>query len=334
MKRGRVCRGFLGGDGKRAIIRLVDLREALRDVVRVGVARGAVDFEGVVAGAVEYLDTFEGEPAELEAAARAVAVDEFAAHEEAQAGWGDEELEPDRLRAAFRALDEAGIVARADFACCQNCGIHEIGAEIPEGETRRGYAFCHRQDVEGALDGGGVHLAFGVFGKGGGAAEIAAEVVDVLGRHGFEPVWNGDAGTRVFVPMTWRVRRHGRLAAYPGRPEAPGPVLTVSVQDLARGTWQEDWPMTFPEVRSLLLDLPPVAGSFFVCATPSERVVQGMWEGGDRLWAEQLVAEERASYGRSVTLDEALGVLRVLAEEGRYSLGELGPLRRETWPEG
>ncbi|MCP2337864.1 DUF6891 domain-containing protein [Actinomadura rupiterrae] len=310
-----------------------DLKEELRDTVRTHAARGMSDFDGVVEAAVEYLDTFEGDERDLEEAAREVAVEEFAAHAEAQAAWGDGPLEPDRLRAAFRSLDEAGIIARADFTCCQNCGVHEIGAEVPEGATARGYAFCHRQDVEGALHGGGVYLSYGVFDGKGNPADIAAEVVDVLGRHGFAPEWNGDAGKRVFVPMTWRVRRHGRLAAYPGRQEPEAPVLKVSIQDLARRTWQEDWPMTFAEVRAALLDLPPADGSFFVCVSASDQAVQGMWQDGGRLWAEHPDPAERVSLGRFVTVEEAIGMLRALAEEDRVTLTELGPVEREAWPE-
>lgn len=312
-----------------------DLIEALRDVVWEQVARGEFDFDEVVEAAVEYLDgENDGEARERRyAAAREVTVTAFTAHAQAQQAWGAGLLDPDRLRAAFRALDAAGIIARADFACCQNCGFSAIGDEIREGETRRGFAFCHRQDIENALRGGGVYLAFGSFAEDTTAEEVAIEIVQTLTRYGFEPKWTGDAGRRIFVPMTWRVRRYGRLAAHPGRPEPQSPTLEVSIQDCARGTWQQDWPIAFAELRAALLDLPPVEGSFFICVSSSGATVQGMWQARERLWVEYLDERARASFGRFITMDEALDVLRVLTDEDRITLADLGPLTREEWPE-
>jgi hypothetical protein len=188
--------------------------EDLQDVVRDEVARGESDFDEVVEAALEYVEGEDDE--ELRAAARRLAIAEFAAHAEAQRSWGDGPLDPDRLNAAFEALDAAGIVARADFTCCQTCGRSEIGGEVPEGETRRGFTFCHGQDVDRALHGEGVYLTFGSFDADAATpADIAAEVVQALARHGFAPHWEGDVAKRIHVPMTWQVRRTGELAVYP-----------------------------------------------------------------------------------------------------------------------
>ena len=187
--------------------------EDLRNVVREEVARGESDFDEVVEAALEYLDAEDDE--ELRAATREVAIAEFAAHAQAQRSWGDGPLAPDRLRAAFEALGSGGIVARADFTCCQTCGFSEIGDEVPEGETRRGFTFCHSQDIDRALHGEGVYLAFGSFSEDVAPVEVADEVVEVLTRYGFEPQWGGDVRTRIHVPMSWQVRRDGDLAAYP-----------------------------------------------------------------------------------------------------------------------
>lgn len=195
-----------------------DLLDDLRTTIREDVARGEDDFEEIVESAVEYLDG-EEEPETAEAAARAIAAEEFAAHAEAQRGWGDGPLDTDRLDEAFAELDAAGIIARADFTCCIICGFSEIYGEAEEGATPRGVVFCHNQDVNSAIEGGDVHLAFA-----GDPSEttprIAAEIVETLGRHGLETEWNGDTDRRILVRMEWRVRREGALAEYPA---APGP---------------------------------------------------------------------------------------------------------------
>ncbi|MBA8955892.1 DUF6891 domain-containing protein [Actinomadura namibiensis] len=191
-----------------------DMLEEVQEVVWTEVARGEADFDEVVEAAVDYL-AGQADEETLRAVAREAAMAGFAAHAEAQRSWGDGPLDTDRLDAAFRELDAAGIVARAGFTCCQTCGFAEIGGEAPEGESPRGFTFCHQQDVESALHGGGLYLAFGSFSKDIAPEEIATEVVRVLVRHGFAPEWNGEVGRRVFLPMTWRVRRDD----HPGREE-------------------------------------------------------------------------------------------------------------------
>jgi hypothetical protein len=195
------------------------VKKHLRSHVSDIVALGESDFDEVVEAAIEFFDDEDegGATEEMRhAAAREAAIIEFAAHADAQRAWETGPLDPDRLHAAFRALDAAGIIARADFTCCQTCGLAEIGAEIPEGDTRRGYTFCHRQDVEAAVHGRGIHLSYGSLADDTAPGEVAVEIIRTLTRHGFEPEWNADLYKRIFVPMTWRVRRHGRLAAYPG----------------------------------------------------------------------------------------------------------------------
>ena len=118
----------------------------------------------------------------------------------------------DRLFAVFDALDRDGIVARADFTCCQTCGHAEIGDEA--GDDARGYVFFHRQDTESAVAGGGVWLAYGSFGEpaagqGPAAADeaVAREVVAALTASGLPVEWDGSARTRIKVgPMAWRKR--------------------------------------------------------------------------------------------------------------------------------
>ncbi|MCC8247459.1 DUF6891 domain-containing protein [Saccharothrix luteola] len=130
-----------------------------------------------------------------------------------QESW-PESTDVDRLFAVFDALDRDGIVARADFTCCQTCGHAEIGDEA--GDDARGYVFFHRQDTESAVAGEGVWLAYGSFGEPAShgstdhaAADeaVAREVVAALAASGLPVEWNGSARTRIKVgPMDWRKR--------------------------------------------------------------------------------------------------------------------------------
>ncbi|BCY06781.1 hypothetical protein [Actinoplanes sp. L3-i22] len=198
-----------------------EAREHIANVV----ARGRVDCLTIVDDTVEYLHG-EGDPAEIRALAWQLAGPAFEAHLAAQAGW-PERTDSDRVTAAFRALDAAGIVAREEFACCRNCGVTEIRDEA---STGRGYAFYHLQDAEGAARGEGLHIAFGPFaGSASASEEIGAEVAAALRAEGLDVSWDGSAGRRISVRMAWAQRRHGRMAAYLTESPAASPVIEVEV---------------------------------------------------------------------------------------------------------
>ncbi|MGH3388059.1 MAG: DUF6891 domain-containing protein [Actinomadura sp.] len=309
------------------------LRAELRDHIRVALAIGADDFDAVVAASVDRFDR----GAQAHATAAEIAAEEFAAYRSEQGTWPDV-LDSDRLVRAFRALDVSGVVARVDFTCCQSCGTAEIRAEVPEGAVARGYAFCHRQDIEAGVRGAGLHVSYGAFAPGegpAGAVEIGREVVTALREHGLTAHWDGDAARRIHVPLTWRRRRFGRLAAWPGatEPAGAGP-LTVTSYDHVRRTEDQAVPVSFEEGRQRLLDLTPRDGNFVAFEGRSGRVLQAMWQAGPRLWLESPDVAARCSRGRHVTLDEAEELLRVLATEGRLALDRLGDLQTVAWSAG
>jgi hypothetical protein len=120
-----------------------------------------------------------------------------------QATW-PETTEVDRLLSTFATLDAAGVVARPNFTCCNNCGHTEIGAEAEGGA--RGYVFFHHQDTERAAEGGGLYLSYGAFGDGDIAA-IGREVVAALTAAKLPTEWDGTAGQRILVyPLNWQLR--------------------------------------------------------------------------------------------------------------------------------
>jgi hypothetical protein len=139
-----------------------------------------------------------------------------------QLAWTGES-DSDRLDRAFAALEAENIVARMNFTCCGTCGSDEIGDEVPEGTTARGYAFFHSQDADGLAEGGDLCLSYGVFrpadlpdGLDEKALEerwrtdvtaLANRVVEVLCAQGLAASWNQDPGRRIKVDiMDWRRR--------------------------------------------------------------------------------------------------------------------------------
>lgn len=135
-----------------------------------------------------------------------------------------------QLAAAFDDLGSRGVVARMDFACCQNCATTEIDLErtlTPDASEddpypwqENGYVLFHHQDSDRLREGDDtLYLAFGGFpGSDIMPLPVTAEytqrwedtyqqadlgiantVVECLGRHGLTVRWDGDPGQRIGV---------------------------------------------------------------------------------------------------------------------------------------
>jgi hypothetical protein len=187
-------------------------REALkemRETINRDVAAGFRDPDDIVEGVVEMLaDQYDED--ELRPDAERLLRRAVKAHQRDQATWSAT-TDCDRLDAAFAELEGAGIVARQNFTCCQNCGHYEIGDEIAAarqaGREVHGYTFYHMQDTDSAVDGGGLYLAYGAVGKDGSVQEVGREIVKVLRRHKLKTKWNGSEKQRIFVSLDWKRRR-------------------------------------------------------------------------------------------------------------------------------
>ncbi|MBB2941460.1 hypothetical protein FB565_001164 [Actinoplanes lutulentus] len=298
--------------------------ETADEFLRVAVARGCYDYDTLVGDCVDHL-AGEGDPETIRAQAARLAGVHLAAHRETQTAW-PARTDSDRLTDAFRALDLAGIVAREDFACCQNCGVAEIGGE----GAGRGYAFYHQQDAENAVDSGDLRIAFGLFGAPP-TAEIGAEVAAALRAEGLDVYWNGSPNERVGIRLRWSRRRHGRMAGYPGHPEPDGPPsLDVSYESLPNGTQQDPIGMTLPETLDVLRRLPTRTESWLSAVGRSGGIVQMRWENG-RLWLETPDTEAQASIGRHASLAEAEQMLTVLSTEDRVAIRDLPGVITEPW---
>ena len=134
---------------------------------------------------------------------------EFAKKREAEKTW-PEQTDCDRLDAAFRALEQRGIL------CLQNAGYtmsegeqeaFEMLSDQPD-DKYSGYCFYHGQDLENAVDGGGLMIAFNyIVGKAPGQLGIGLALKEELERAGFTLEWNGTAEKRINIPnIEWKRR--------------------------------------------------------------------------------------------------------------------------------
>jgi hypothetical protein len=241
------------------------LERTASDFVRVAVALGRQACAGIVADTVEHLHGY-GDPEALRAMAWRVVEPAFVDHLAAQATW-PERTDSDRLSDAFRALDASGIVAREEFTCCQSCGTTEIGGEVADIESCRGYVFYHSQDAEHAAAGDDLWLSYGLFDRET-TPEIGEEVAAALRAEGLEVDWDGSPDKRLRVPLEWARRRHGRLAAFAGH-DPGGPVAGVTV---TRG--RLDVEPRMPAETLALLELPWLPGNVCLNVELSGRTME------------------------------------------------------------
>ncbi|WP_441960102.1 DUF6891 domain-containing protein [Mycolicibacterium houstonense] len=125
-----------------------------------------------------------------------------------------------RTLAAFEELNANGVVARADFSCCGTCASAEIGDERDDSRHWRGYIYFHNQDTDRLVEDGSTYIGYGAFEPEnfdedaynqlsdeakedlyrGDVMRMLDEVVfPIVRRHGIEPEWNRDLGTRVLL---------------------------------------------------------------------------------------------------------------------------------------
>lgn len=305
------------------------LRTEVSEFVRVRVDIADGDFRDIVAWALEVHHE-GGDAAELTALAEELAAQEIGRHLAEQSGW-TEPTESDRLTAAFRELDETGIVARENFTCCQGCGTSEIGAEATDCS---GYAFYHQQDAEAAARSGGLHLAYGILHDGSAlpdpadTAAIGARIVAALRRHDLPVEWNGEADKRIFVPITWQRRWLGDPGPVPA-PAGGVDRLVVNYFDRALNNADVERSLTIADCHALLDRLLPREGNFATFQGRSGDVVQIYYE--PQLWLESPDPAARVGRGRHATIAEVGQMIDILAREDRVALHELGALQTISW---
>lgn len=135
--------------------------------------------------------------------------EEFEKKRAAEASW-PLETDCDRLDAAFAALDCEGILALQNAGYTMSDG-HEDAAEAlstAPPDKYFGYCFFHGQDLERAVAGDGLCIAFDhVRGDVPEKADVGQKVKQALEHVGFRVEWNGSASSRLNIPgIDWKRR--------------------------------------------------------------------------------------------------------------------------------
>jgi len=129
-----------------------------------------------------------------------------------EAGW-PAETDCDRLDRAFEQLQQQRVCALQCAGDTLDDGYEAVSEvinadDVPE-DRYMGYCFFHRQDVDHALDGEGLLLAFGYLGSDEPQDIVAVGqlVADALRAQGLTVEWDGSAKRRIGVPgMRWQRR--------------------------------------------------------------------------------------------------------------------------------
>lgn len=145
-----------------------------------------------------------------EAMLRAAVAPEFERKMNAEKEW-PKVTDFDRLTDVFAALNKRGVL------CLHNAGYtmsegHEDAIEMLADQPKDkflGYCFYHEQDIEQAVHGQGLMLAFEhVPGGDHDKLKVGIAVKEELERAGFAVTWDGGTETRIHIPnFDWKHRR-------------------------------------------------------------------------------------------------------------------------------
>jgi len=140
---------------------------------------------------------------------RAAVRKEFREKLVAERGW-PAVTDPDRLSSAFDELDAQGICALQNAGVTQSDGYNDVLHAITGKEAKyRGYCFFHEQDLERAIAGQGLYIAFGLIDTGSRDVELGKSVHRALVNQGFVVDWDETAKTRILVRnIEWLRRRN------------------------------------------------------------------------------------------------------------------------------
>lgn len=120
----------------------------------------------------------------------------------------------DRLSRAFEGIRRGGVIALENAGYTQSEGFEDIqqaysASRNPDAVV--GYCFYHGQDLERAVAGGGLYLAFGPMDADREETEgprVGRLIVEELARNGLTAEWNGTFKQRIRNPrLDWKKRR-------------------------------------------------------------------------------------------------------------------------------
>ena len=135
---------------------------------------------------------------------------EFERKVAAEASWPSE-TDCDRLDRVFDRLHEEGICALSNAGYTMSDGrsdVAEAVGQAPKGHYH-GYCFYHGQDVERAVDGHGLMIAFGnLTDDDERSLAVGHRIAEALSLAGYEVSWNGAVATRINISsLDWKRRQ-------------------------------------------------------------------------------------------------------------------------------
>ena len=116
----------------------------------------------------------------------------------------------DRLHSVFYKLHEEGICALHNAGYTMSDGFEEVGEVVHDAPNGHYHSFCfyHGQDVESAVNGRGLMIAFGALENNEAKSmQIGKRVAESLGEAGFKVERDGTITTRICLPaIDWKKR--------------------------------------------------------------------------------------------------------------------------------
>ena len=162
---------------------------------------------------VEILCEERYEPGELNSREVEVSVAEaFLALQTEMKSW-PEITDCDRLDKVFASLNSKAIVSVQNAGYTQSDGfdaVKEAGRSRADRSNLIGYCFYHGQDLERAVSGGGLYLAFGPKSSAREQEDgpiIGATIAQLLQELSIATEWNGSFDQRIYLPgLDWKRR--------------------------------------------------------------------------------------------------------------------------------
>lgn len=124
----------------------------------------------------------------------------------------------DKLDRAFAGLHEQGICALQCTGDTQDDGYEAVIDALSEDgvpeDRYHGYCFYYSQDIDHALDGEGLLLAYGHLGRSEVKEQehvaVGQRILEALRQEGLEVEWNGSSKRRIALPqLSWQRRTPG-----------------------------------------------------------------------------------------------------------------------------
>jgi hypothetical protein len=181
-----------------------DAEDYIRATIRTWVWSGFYDEDLII----EMLDDILEDDVDVDAMRKSI-TDEFAKKAAAEKSW-PRETDNDRLDRAFTSLDVSGICAVQNAGYTMSDGISDVSEAIADRGADRYHSYCfyHGQDLERAVEGHGLMLAFGDLNddplKGVAVGKL---ICAMLKSAGFVTEWDGTVDTRINIPkFDWKRR--------------------------------------------------------------------------------------------------------------------------------